>query len=799
MRIPLDYYRILSVQIKADNEQLEQSYKDRLLQQPRREYNEYAIQSRQALIQTAYQVLSDAEARAEYDAQFLLNMQPVEPLSISEEVREEREEIETNDEENEPTTEAELVIRDRAIVEVPFVNPTIEVLPTQLVGALLIMHELGEYELVLTQGIDYYNSQEFSQFQQRAEEEESIATQENIILALALAYMELGREQWHRQEYETAAMSSQLGIDLLEQENLFPQVKQELELDIYKLRPYRVLELISQNTVGSAPRAMGFGLLQEMLVQRQGIEGKGEDSSGLDFDRFLCFIQQLRTYLTSAEQQQLFDRDTQNDSAIASYLAVYALLGRGFSHKQPELILRAQRKLEYLSEKQDVTWEQAVCSLLLGHTEKAIAKVHLTQDTSKLNQILQHAPGSPDLLPGMCFYSEKWLHEDVLAQFVDLDAIDLTLKEYFGDREVQEYLNKLTPSTVLVTAETTSVPTTPSTSSIEGETNSPPQGIGILSRWRSIFNEKTRSETVVSANQVIQTRSKLNSSGTATLERNLKRSGEVTKPTGKTNKTKAKYRQTTPLNPQHKKPSPSLNSPHQPQSISLPLEPKTRAVPASVIYKAQGKAKQQKMTRKGKKKANSATRLKGWLFIFGLIFGVGAIGFIATKLFLNPSQQKAEAQLAIAISNPAIELPSVKTKSVVAKPKLTITQQSNQAINRWLESKSAAFGKEHQVAKLQDALAEPLLSTWRDRAIAYQEGNFYREYQHQIKMRSAKVDPNNPRKALVEAEVKETAQHYQSGEIDNTQSYDDNLLVRYQLILQNDKWLIQNAEVLETL
>ena len=796
MRIPLDYYRILSVQIKASNEQLEQSYQDRLLQQPRREYNEYAIQSRQALIQTAYQVLSDSEARADYDAQFLINMQPLEPLSIAEEVREESEEIEAT-EENEPTTEDELVIRDRAIADVPFVNPTIEVLPTQLVGALLIMHELGEYELVLTQGIDYYNSQEFNQFQQRVEEEEGIATQENIILALALAYMELGREQWHRQEYETAAMSSQLGIDLLDQENLFPQVKQELELDIYKLRPYRVLELISQNAAGSAPRAMGFGLLQEMLEQRQGIEGKGEDSSGLDFDRFLCFIQQLRTYLTSAEQQKLFDRDTQDDSAIASYLAVYALLGRGFSGKQPELVLRAQRKLEYLSEKQDVTWEQAVCSLLLGHTEKAIAKVHLTQDTSKLNQILQHAPGSPDLLPGMCFYSEKWLHEDVLAQFVDLDSVDLTLKEYFADREVQEYLNKLTPSTVLVTAETTSVAPT-ITKSAEGEINSPTNGIGILSRWRSIFNEKTKSETVVSANQVIQM-SKLNSSGTATLERNFKRSGNATKATGKTSKSTAKYRQTTPHNPQQKKPPSSPNKSRQPQPISFPLEPKTRAVPASVMYKAQGKAKRQTTSKKNKKKVNSATRIKGWLFILGLIFGVGAIGFMATKLFLSPRQQMAKAQLAIAISNPAIELPPVKAKTVVAKPKPTITQQSNQAISRWLESKSAAFGKEHQVAKLQDALAEPLLTTWRDRATAYQEGDFYREYQHQIKMRSAKVDPNNPRKALVEAEVKETAQHYQSGQVDNTQSYDDNLLVRYQLTLQNGKWLIQNAEVLETL
>ncbi|MGL5836257.1 MAG: IMS domain-containing protein, partial [Waterburya sp.] len=46
---------------------------------------------------------------------------------------------------------------------------------------------------------------------------------------------------------------------------------------------------------------------------------------------------------------------------------------------------------------------------------------------------------------------------------------------------------------------------------------------------------------------------------------------------------------------------------------------------------------------------------------------------------------------------------------------------------------------------------------------------------------------------------KEVAQHYQSGQLDQTQSYNDNLLVRYQLIRKGDNWLIQNAEVLKTL
>ena len=201
----------------------------------------------------------------------------------------------------------------------------------------------------------------------------------------------------------------------------------------------------------------------------------------------------------------------------------------------------------------------------------------------------------------------------------------------------------------------------------------------------------------------------------------------------------------------------------------------------------------------GNKKISSATRLKGWLFILGLIFGLGSIGFMATKILLRPMRQTAKSQIAVAISNPTIDLPTAKSKPTVTPPKLTLTEKSQQTIEQWLSSKSAAFGKEYQISQLDTILAEPLLTTWRDRAITYQKGGFYREYQHQVTMRSAKIEPDNPKKAIVEAEVKEIAQHYQSGQLDPAQSYDDNLLVRYQLIQQEDKWLIQNAEVLKTL
>ncbi len=776
MRIPLDYYQILSVPVKATSSQLEQAYSDRMKQQPRREYNEQAIQARQELIKHAYQVLSDPKQRANYDAQFFVNMQPV--FSIPEAI------VSKEEESKESATES--LIQEDLRLDVPVINPTIEVAPSQLIGALLILHELGEYELALQLGVDYFNSQDFDKLSSEREVEVRTDAQENIILSLTLAYLELGREQWHRREYENAAISGQMGVDLLDRENLFPQIKAEIELDLYKLRPYRVLELISQNQANSPERVKGFELLREMLLQRQGIEGKGQDRSGLNFDQFLCFIQQLRTYLTSIEQQQLFDREAQNDSAIASYLTVYALLARGFCFKQPELVLRAQRKLDYLSEKQDVAWEQAVSALLLGHTEKAIHKLQNSPDKTKLEQVQRHSLDTTDLLPGICFYSEQWLQEDVIAQFSDLANMSLTIKEYFADREVQAYLEELAPpalSSKMPNAFDSHQQDTANNQKNKLVNNE----VGFFSRWRNLF---AFEKTSTASNQVSQPKRELIS---VTVSKAPTTSAPQHNHAASKTSSKPRFRQKVPQNSTDRV---DYSVPATAKSPSLPLQPQQRAVPPEVIQKAQGQARQKRIARK--KKLNSATVRKGRLFILAFILGTGTLAFVAMRLFLNPAKNVNQTSLGIDISQPTVELPNVKPK-VAVKPKVNFTEQSRQVIQTWLTSKSAAFGKEHKIDQLNNILAEPLLATWRKRALYYQKSNSYREYEHDVTVRSAQIDPNDPQKATVEAEVKEIAKHYQAGKLDNAQSYDDNLLVRYQLIFQGENWLIQNTKVLKTL
>ncbi|MEL6493582.1 MAG: IMS domain-containing protein [Cyanobacteria bacterium J06623_7] len=779
MRIPLDYYRILSVPVKATTAQLEQAYSDRQLQLPRREYSEQAIAARQQLIQYSYQVLSDSAQRASYDAQFLSNMQPV---VASEAPESEGELAETGTEL--PEIEAELPEANNLSGQ-PLANPTIDISAQQIVGALLILHELGEYETVLSIGIDDFNQREAEQ--EALEEAVTLdTTQEDLVLVVTLAYMELGREQWHRREYENAALSGQLGINLLQQKSLFPHIQQELEQDLAKLRPYRVLELISQNPTGSTPRGQGFKLLQSMLLQRQGIEGKGEDRSGLNFDQFLCFVQQLRTYLTSAEQQELFDNPSQAESAIANYLAVYSLLGRGFSLKKPELVLRAQRKLDYLSEKQDVSWEQSIAALLLGHTHKAIRKLQDSPDPSQLRQVQQHSLGSSDLLPGLCFYGEQWLVQDVVAQFNDLPTTELTLKEYFADPQVQSYLEELAPAASSKTAVKSEIQTQPALQNVR---TSETKAAGIVSLWRNLFprgkstaartTKASALETGIAAKTPV---SQQHRTSTATIERSrtiltAKRQGSSS----------------TPLNGKnHGKP------PRSGKPLSLPLEPRQhRAVPAAVVKHHSNNLKRKNQRRP---KRSSATIWQGWLFIIGLVLGIGTIANLGMKLFLaSPSKTTEQTQLAVTLDRPTIKIPSKPVKPTAVKPKLTFKQQSQQVIQTWLISKAAAFGRKYQIDSLNNILAEPLLTTWRDRAAIYQQENLHRQYEHEVTVLSATINAGDANRATVEAEVKEVAQHYQNGQLDQTQSYNDNLLVRYQLIRQGEKWLINEAEVLKTL
>lgn len=169
------------------------------------------------------------------------------------------------------------------------------------------------------------------------------------------------------------------------------------------------------------------------------------DDSGLNVDSFLRFIQQIRVYLTAEEQQILFENEAKRPSPAAAYLTAYACLARGFTERKPDLIIKAKNNLISLTIHQDVYLEQSICALLLGQTTEAEFSLSQSKEKDAIARIQEISANSPDLLPGLCVYTEKWLQTEVFPQFKGLRNVDSSLQAYFADEKVQNYLESISP------------------------------------------------------------------------------------------------------------------------------------------------------------------------------------------------------------------------------------------------------------------------------------------------------------------------------------------------------------------
>ena len=751
MRIPLDYYRILGLPIQATGEHLRQAHRDRTLQLPRKEYSAVVIEARKQLLDEAYAVLSDEGKRRDYDGAFLAKTFSLEaPLEVS---PGESEKSRTANK----TEVGEATLRSLAIDSPPLENnyaPTIDIEDTQFVGALLLLLELGEYELVIRLGRPYLSSGFQDLRSGRMGDPQAVLS--DTVLTLALACLELGREQWQQRQYEIAAESLETGHELLIAEGLFPSIRAEIQTELYKLRPYRVLELLSRPLDQTRERRQGLKLLKGMLEDRGGIEGTDDDLSRLSTDDFLRFIQQLRDYLTATEQQELFEEEARRPSAVAIYLTVYALLARGFARHQPALVRRAKQLLMRIGVQQDVRLEQAVCALLLGQTEEASHALELSQEYEPLAFIRENSQGAPDLLPGLCMYAERWLRDEVFLHFRDLREQSATLKNYFADPQVQTYLETM-PREAATLGKPISVPTwerPAASSSLLGD--------------RELASQLTTSP-----------------------------SPEVS--------------------PRPANPFDFINN-GQAQNGHLPHDSDPDGTPSIAERVAQlspeGQLKPRRaMTGKisrglnenSAKRASGASGLRrprrttirprwdrlGLVFVIGLL-GMGALGFLTSRALSWVSSRFSGPQiegepLAIRLDRPPIAIPPPPAP----EEHIGVEDIAERAVNSWLAAKREALGPQYNIDSLQTILAEPLLMQWQRRAEAVKRDNTYWEYEHTVTIQS--VDPPDPAASELQtiAEVREVARFFELGVENDNRSYNDVLTMRYDLVRQNEEWRVQ--------
>jgi hypothetical protein len=749
VRIPLDYYRILGLPLAASEEQLRQAYSDRIVQLPRREYSTAAISSRKQLIEEAYVVLSNPRERSSYDQLYLAHAyDPDRGVAATT-----------------AENQAEQSRRDQDAQ-----NLSIDITQDKFVGSLLILQELGEYELVLKLGRPYilnkHGAVSVKTGRNLAEETLENPELSDIILTVALACLELGREQWQQGHYENAAISLETGDELLAQEGLFPNVRAEIAADLYRLRPYRILELLALPLEKTTERRQGLELLQSILSDRGGIDGTGNDQSGLNIDDFLRFIQQIRNYLTVAEQHKIFEAESKRPSAVATYLAVYALIARGFAQRQPALIRQAKQMLMRLGKRQDVHLEQSLCALLLGQTEEATRVLELSQEYEALAFIREKSQDSPDLLPGLCLYAEQWLQQEVFPHFRDLAKQPASLRDYFADSQVQAYLEAL-PTDAEITNEWAVVN---HQSFPEPQNNNPRYYSGGTVTTRP----STRSYTddpdaaIASAREIPEytqyspptnnSTSRTNRPSTESPRSYSSSSGQV--------KTKRRRPQSHTSNP----PERVRGNRQRPRQRIFPhtWERKTRLV-WTVFLSLLG-------------------LLVAWLLIFT------TVSWVRNAFFPSPTLQGQ--QLIVELNRPPVAIPD--PNSTPQPPDGTLTNTSaEEIIQTWLSTKAAALGPNHQVENLEQILTGSALSQWQEIAQQERAGNRHRRYSHQLKVESVDKQGNNLNQARVEATVKEITQFYESGQ--QKRSSQENLRVRYELVRKNGAWRIQNMSVVNKL
>ena len=714
MRIPLDYYRILGIPFQVSAEQIDLAHADRGRQLPRQEYSQTAIIARQHLLDEAYQVLSAADRRRDYDAQFF----DPNPLLLN------------------PESTAENLDSqggEAAAASPEYPTPQITIAPADLVGALLILQELGEYELVIRLAETYLDLEP--------------TTRPDMILTLALAYGELSREYWQDKNYEQAASTAAKALTCLEQEQMFPQVASEIRHDCDRLRPYRILELLSQEKKPSPARQRGLNLLEEMLAARGGIDGQGDDRSGLGVDNFLRFIQQLRVYLTQAEQEKIWVKEAQRPSAVGNYLLVYALIARGFAQKQPAAIVAACERLQQLQKHQDVSLERSICALLLGQTEQASTILEKSQEQEILNYIKEQSGQSPDLLPGLCRYGERWLQTEVFCHFSDLVERKASLKEYFAEEEVQNYLEELSgfpdEKVPVSVREKTGEPLESEVNVLK--THTPPTHLNPVP-GATPMRESAYSSSHSRPQKPSLARANGERTSTAVPALRATAQEETLTPYTQGNVVMtAAYRQPA-LNPPRRRPS---RPRHQAVGNSRPAAPET--------------AKTALVAPKRRRPARRKLRLDRVA-----ILGVGLVGTIAVlslgvKAIVDSQSPLAALQgeqLPISLNTPILEIPSANAEVMEGIP--LDKETAKETIQAWLAVKSAAFGSEHQKEQLKEVLTGSALEIWQKRAAALQGNNYWR-YDHQVDVRSVTNNAKNPNLATVEAIVNEKAMYFHNG------------------------------------
>eukprot|EP00250_Pteridium_aquilinum_P019108 c24299_g1_i1 orf=67-2571(+) len=726
--LPIDYYQVLGADTHFLADAVVRAYEARVNNLPAEGFSQDAIVARQEILSGACQTLADPDLRGEYN---------------------------------------DSLVEDEAgtiMVDVPF---------SKVPGALCLLQEAGEMEIVLQVG-------------QNLLKERLIRTyQRDIILAMALAYVELSREAM-AESPPAITQSCELlerSLKLLQEEggsSLAPALQQQIDDTIQHLNPRCLLELLS------------LPLDKEHECKRQ--EGKlgiqtilwtvGEGGSFTPIPGFTRdeYMKEAFSHLTAAEQVALFTATPSNIPAETSevYAVAVAHIAEGFVTKKPHLVREADTLFLELQQanvtpshlsggfssadqRLEFAFERGMCALLLGEVDDCRAWLGLDdanspyRDKSITDFVATNSSSSEeaDFLPGLCKLLESWLGEVIFPSFREIDEVGVNLRDYFDDPSVLSYLEKMekggSPLAAAAAIAQLGAGAGAALFSVKASAMETLQKVFPIGKGKGgtkredNFGAATKAQPEFSSEQLTAQGLQDNSRLDTTLE--------------------------------------GSSSPDR-TSSSLPggSQPVGAAWGDGNMFKVSGAVESQR---------NSPLKIAGASVLIGaLVFGGWRI-FVAGKGLWKSETNHSSAQTTSSPGSVVSSLPRMNVRKLDA-------QIAEKLVRRWQAVKSQALGRDHTVENLSEVLDGAMLQSWIERAKDVQKNGWYWEY----KLTNLNIDSvtisTDGRRAMVEATLWEGASLYDEKKAKVSDSYQTSYTTRYELAIIDGGWKIISGTVLRS-
>ncbi|KAL0037727.1 hypothetical protein WJX77_009734 [Trebouxia sp. C0004] len=318
---------------------------------------------------------------------------------------------------------------------------SVELLYSDLPGALALLQEAGELQTVLDWGGAWLR------------DSATHSKTKDVALALALAHCDSAAMKLEHNADDSLAAAEEMSaaLRLLRQYAAGEQLQEDITDALQELEPKAVLQQIAL-PMDADKRAAGIAILSQLVWTA--------DKSRLGMPR-ADYMRSVRNQLTAAEQIQLYEAAGEGITVSSEdqYDTALAYLAEGYCSRRPQHVRTAHKLLAAVKKQSDlgsnstdadVTVELAVCCLLLGDSEKAEDILGLGPDSPPENAdpairsfVMDACPNPDDLLPGLCALAQRWLADVALPGFRDAPSQAGSLADWFDDRRVALYLQVL--------------------------------------------------------------------------------------------------------------------------------------------------------------------------------------------------------------------------------------------------------------------------------------------------------------------------------------------------------------------